>query len=194
MTGQQPFTTDVINSNRALFRYEIIWEKTQAMGFLNAKKMPMRSHENIIVFYKSLPTFNPQKTTVLGEKKRSKMRGKVYEGYSNEKLTMYEYDGTRYPTSVITISNWNGALFGKTNNCVKHPTSKPVELFEYLIKSYTNEGMTVLDNCIGSGTTAIACININRNYIGFELNKEYFELAEKRIADKLSEKQYALFK
>ena len=184
LTGQQPFTTDLINSQRGLFRYEIIWEKTLALGFLNAKKMPMRSHENIVVFYKSLPTFNPQKTTVPNEKKRQKMASHEYKGYSGcSKITMYEYDGSRYPTSVLSMSNWNGALFGDTTTAVKHPTQKPVDLFRWLIATYTNEGDTVLDNCIGSGTTAIACIMEKRNYIGFETNKDYYEYAISRIVE-----------
>lgn len=181
LTGQQPFTTDIIMSNRKNFRYEIIWEKTQAMGFLNAKKMPLRGHENILIFYKKLPTYNPQKISIGEERKRTKMRGRVYDGYSNEKLTLYTYDGTRFPKSVIKISNFNGALFGNVDKAVKHPTQKPVELLDWLIKTYTNEGDTVLDCCMGSGTTGVSCKKNNRHFIGIEKEKSFYDVAVSRV-------------
>lgn len=205
----QPFTTDLINSNRKMFRYEIIWSKTQPLGFLNAKKMPLRAHENILVFYKKLPTYNPIKHKVeredLGRVHGGK-NGKLYEQYIGHKRKNSEYKinglgaygginrniaetyeyietGERYPTDIVKFSNWNGALFGRTNKAVKHPTQKPVPLLEYLVKTYTNDGETVLDNCMGSGSTGVACVNTNRNFIGMELDQQYFEIAKKRIEE-----------
>lgn len=179
----QPFTTDLIVSNRRLFRYEIIWRKTQPQGFLNANKAPLRNHENILVFYKKLPTYNPIKSKVdrtdLGRiRKVNAMRSKQYREMDR---TTWEETGERYPTDVIDFSNWNGALFGKTEGATKHPTQKPVPLCEYLILTYTNPGDTVLDNCMGSGTTGVACVKSGRNFIGMEISPEYFAIAESRI-------------
>lgn len=172
LTGSQPFTTDLINSNRKLFRYEIIWHKTMSTGFLNANKQPLKAHENICIFYKKQPIYNPQKTFKdVPDKGRVRMqtanRAAQYGAFNNG---TYTDDGSRFPNSVLAISNWNGALFGNTDNATKHHTQKPVALFEWLIKTYTNEGMLVLDNCMGEGTTAKACINTGRGYIGFEIN------------------------
>lgn len=203
----QPFTTDLIQSNRKMFRYEIIWEKTQRLGFLNAKKMPMRAHENICVFYKKLPTYNPIKYRVedvpqMG-RTRNGVNGKYYEQYigrtrknSDYKMTVggcfgvvkddnysWTETGERYPGDVIKFSNWNGALFGNTDKHIKHQTAKPVPLLEYLIKTYTNSGETVLDNCMGSGSTGVACVNTGRDFIGIELDPGYFRMAQKRIED-----------
>ena len=184
--SSQPFTTDLIQSNRKMFRYEIIWEKTLPSGFLNAKRMPLRTHENILVFYKKLPTYNPQKTKAersdVGRERRNSGRANQYNEFRNDDWRWVE-DGTRYPTDVIKCSNWNGALFGKTDKATKHPTQKPVALIEYLIRTYTNEGETVLDFTMGSGSTGVACINTNRSFIGIELDAGYFKIAEKRIAD-----------
>lgn len=183
--SSQPFTTDLINSQRKLFRYEIIWEKTQKSGAYNANRMPLKAHDNICVFYKKIPVYNPIKTTIqkndIGRKRiykqnRFKQYGKCAQGE-------YVEDGTRYPTDIIKFSNWNGALFGKTDKAVKHPTQKPVPLLEYLIKTYTNEGDTVLDNCMGSGSTGVACVNTSRNFIGIELDGGYFEIAKSRIEE-----------
>lgn len=181
--SSQPFTTDLINSNRKMFRYEIIWEKTVKSLFLSANKRPLKQHENIIVFYRKQPTYNPIKSHV-DEKARKRVnkvsRSKLYGG---DKETYYTSDGTRFPSDIIKFSNWNGALFGNTDRNVAHPTNKPVDLCEYLIKTYTNEGETMLDNCMGSGTTAVACINTGRNFIGFELDKGYWEISQQRIAE-----------
>lgn len=183
--SQQPFTTDLINSNRKMFRYEIIWEKTSPTNFLNAKKQPLRNHENIVVFYRKAPTYNPIKRIVprndIGRKRTNySTKAQQYNEYRNESYK-YTEDGTRYPLDVIKFSNWNGALFGKTENATKHPTQKPVDLCEYLIKTYTNDGETVLDNCMGSGSTGVACVNAGRNFIGIELDEHYFDVAKQRI-------------
>ncbi|WP_294429909.1 site-specific DNA-methyltransferase [uncultured Treponema sp.] len=191
----QPFATDLINSNRKEFRYDIIWEKTMKCGFFNANKMPLRSHEEILVFYKRLPTYNPQKRKLSEEyiktymvnigqiRKNSKSKtfgGSVYQGTKCEKWEYVE-KGERFPTSIIKFSNWNGALFGNTTKTTKHPTQKPVPLLEYLIKTYTNEGETVLDNTMGSGSTGVACVNTGRNFIGIEKDNYYFCVAKERI-------------
>ena len=185
----QPFTTDLISSNRKLFRYEIIWKKTQPQGFLNANKCPLRNHENIVVFYKHLPTYNPIKSKVkrtdLGRVREvNAMRSKQYREMNR---TTWVETGERYPTDVIEFSNWNGALFGKTKNATKHPTQKPLDLCRYLIETYTNPGDTILDPFMGSGTTGVACVQTGRNFIGIEIDKGYFEIAEKRIHDALQQ-------
>ncbi len=197
--SSQPFTTDLINSNRKMFRYEIIWEKTMRTGFYNAKRMPMRIHENILVFYKHLPTYNPQKYQLtqeyiqehlvpIGRKRKNsdykrEKTGKAWGSVSKEADKKWEYidTGERYPTDIIKYSNYNGNLFGKKINDVKHPTQKPVPLLEYLIKTYSNEGDLVLDNCMGSGSTGVACINTARSFIGIEINEDYFNIAKNRI-------------
>ena len=180
----QPFTTDLIQSNRKMFRYEIIWKKTLPTGFLNARKMPMRYHENICVFYKHLPTYNPIMRKVdrndIGRVRTNGGKAQQYNEFRKEDWA-YTETGERYPSDVIEFSNWNGALFGNTENATKHPTQKPIELLEYLIHTYTNEGDTVLDNCMGSGSTGMACINTGRNFIGMELDENYFCIAKNRI-------------
>ena len=173
-TGQGLFSVNLIKSNEQYYRYTLIWEKTKAGGFLNAKRMPLQAHEDILVFYKKLPTYNPQMIEGKPYTKKAVTNGdgKNY-GKFDRVGTININNGTRCPRSVIKISNDNhGSL---------HPTQKPIELFEYLIKTYTNEGELVLDNCMGSGTTAVACINTKRNFIGFETDTTYCDLANKRI-------------
>lgn len=172
LTASQPFTSTLVNSNLKIFRYEWIWEKNQGVNFLLAKKQPLKVHENILVFYKKQPNYNPQMET--GEPYISG-KGDSGEVTNRVKKTQTNNKGTRYPKTVKKIKREFGL----------HPTQKPVALFEYLIKTYSNENETVLDNCMGSGTTAIACINTNRNYIGFELDKEYYNIAINRIEDAL---------
>ena len=176
LTAQTPFDKVLGVSNLKMLKYEWIWEKTSATGHLNAKKMPMKAHENILVFYKKPPTYNPQKTTGHERKvstAKHKRNSKNSSNYGESSATTYD-STERYPRSVQLFST------DKQKSSL-HPTQKPVALFEYLIRTYTNEGDTVLDNCMGSGTTAIACMNTNRNYIGFELDKDYYELANERI-------------
>ena len=174
LTAQTPFDKVLGVSNLELLRYEWIWDKKIATGFMNARKMPLKQHENILVFYKKLPTYNPQYTK--GEPYTRKRNGKgLGENYSsNTKIVDGEYVGKRFPKSIIIESNAD-----RTNRL--HPTQKPVALFEYLIETYTNKGETVLDNCMGSGTTAVACLNTDRQYIGFELDETYHKLSLERI-------------
>jgi site-specific DNA-methyltransferase (adenine-specific) len=177
--AQGLFYVDLVNSNRKLFRYDWVWDKVLSSGFLNAKRMPLRQHEQIAVFYKRLPIYNPQFT--IGKPLHSKGKSYLKKELKNQNYGQFEAtDDSRagsiekYPTSVLK--------FEKQHPSTQiHPTQKSVYLSEYLIKTYTNEGYVVLDNCIGSGTTAIACLNTKRNFIGFELDKEYYEIANKRI-------------
>lgn len=178
MTTSQPFTTKVINSQPDLFKQNLIWLKTRPSNVFNAKKMFMNWHEDILVFYYNLPTFNPQ--MVKGEpyyrKNYSQDRSLgIYDKTGEHEVWERENKGERYPKSVLEFSN--------PNHNSLHPTQKPVELFEYLIKTYSNEGDTVLDCCAGSGTTAIACLNTKRNYICIEKEPKYFEIMKKRISE-----------
>ncbi|MFH0808680.1 MAG: site-specific DNA-methyltransferase [archaeon] len=174
LTAVQIFASQLVMSRPNLFRYDLIWKKTIASGQLNVNRMPLRTHEHILVFYKNLPTYNQQFT-----------KGKPYtidrkanykgEGYNKQTDSYKENNGFRHPTSVLEFSN--PRIKGG------HPTQKPVELFEWLVKTYTNKGDLVLDNTIGSGTTAIACINTGRAYIGIELSKKYCKMANDRIKE-----------
>jgi len=176
MTSAQPFTTDLINSQRKLFRYDLIYEKTLGSGFLNAKRMPLRYHEEILVFYKKLPTYNPIMTEGVRKKGicKSSDNGENY-GKRTKFNQTYDDKGKRYPKSVIKFST------GNRTKEKYHPTQKPVALFEYLIKTYTNEGDLILDPFAGSGTTGVACKNQNRNYILIEKEEKYCEIGKKRI-------------
>ncbi len=170
LTASQPFTTTLINSNIKHFRYSWTWEKEQGVNFLMAKKQPLKVHEDVCVFSKRQTVYNPQmsegKPYISGKGDSGEVTGRVKKIQTKNK-------GTRYPRSVIQFKRETGL----------HPTQKPVELFEYLIKTYTNEDEVVLDNCMGSGTTAIACINTNRNYIGFEKDTTYYDMANQRIEE-----------
>lgn len=179
--GSQPFTSNLIMSNPSMFRYEIIREKTRPTGYLDAKKRPMKAHENILVFYNKQPKYNPQmtqwhkrKTVSVAQKNKVVTNQAEVYGKADK---FVDYDTTeRYPRSVI-IYSWDRQ--GKAY----HPTQKPVELIEYLIKTYTNEWDLVLDFTIWSWTTAIACINTNRNYLWIEKDKKYVDIANERIAN-----------
>ena len=174
--GQGMFTADLMYSNKKWWKYNLIWDKVLTNGFLNANRMPLRSHEDITIFYNKPPTYNPQK--VLGKKNHTK--GKVKQiknnnyGKHNFVDNSDELGNMKHPKSILTFSKTHPSI-------MLHPTEKPVEVCEWLIKSYTNEGDVVLDNCMGSGTTGVACENTNRKFIGMELNKEYFEQAVNRI-------------
>ena len=177
--AQGVFYVDLVNSNRKLFRYDLIWDKVLTSGFLNAKRMPLRQHEQIAVFYKKLPKYNPQFTS--GKPLHSK--GKTYKDKPivNQNYGVFHTaDDSRagstekYPTSILK--------FQKPHPSISvHRTQKSVELLEWLINTYTNAGETVLDNCMGSGSTGVACINTNRNFIGYELDEHYFQIAKERL-------------
>ena len=171
--GSQPFTTDLINSNRKMFKYELIWDKVQGKQPFLAKIQPMKSHENIIVFGKSKLIYNPQKRK--GKPYTDKRKGQIAktEHFQKFERQSYENKDTRYPVTILEFNN--------PNTKGMHPTQKPVALFEYLIKTYTNEGDIVLDNCAGSGTTGVACKNLNRNFILIEKEQEYIDIINKRL-------------
>ncbi|MFZ4540129.1 DNA-methyltransferase [Propionivibrio sp.] len=184
LTASQPFTTKLISSNMKDFRYEWIWDKYTPTGFLNVRRMPLKQHENIAVFYEKLPTYNPQKY------KKPYLAARTGKGFTKEgddiKSGVYgsglvNGSGFRseyaHPKTIIYQPTGNG--LDKKNNV--HPTQKPVALMEYLIRTYTNEGETVLDNTMGSGTTGVACINTGRKFIGIERDDKYFAIAKARI-------------
>ena len=170
LMASQPFTSALVMSNVGMFRYDLKWIKTQATGFYNANRMPLRAHEDIIVFYQSLPSYNPQKTA--GEPYVQK-RGSASEVYQGKDLSVTVNEtGMRHPLS------WR--VFQRDADKT-HPTQKPVALMEYLIRTYTNPGETVLDFTCGSGTTGVACVNTSRKFIGIERDPEYFTVAQSRI-------------
>lgn len=185
LTASNPFDKYLAMSNIDNFRYDWIWHKNKATGHLNASKIPLKAHEYVLVFYRKLPTYNPQLTS--GHKPMNAVRPKK-DIPEPDKLRNYGHVGStknypggetvRYPRTVLDIPVINNDDPKKF-----HPTQKPVELSEYFIKTYTNEGDVVLDNCMGSGSTGIACINLNRDFIGIELEKEYFDMASKWISE-----------
>lgn len=173
-TAQMPFTAYLINTNYKDFKYTLVWEKSKATGYLNAKKQPMRAHEDIVVFYRKQCKYNPQMLEGKPYNKGCAVRDTLAYGKQEKAVLVKNDSGMRYPRSVqyFVTAESEGKL---------HPTQKPIALFEWLIKTYSNEGDVILDPCFGSGTTAIACINLNRKFIGFEKDKEYFNVAKKRI-------------
>lgn len=200
--GSEPFTSKLICSNIEHFKHDWVWEKQKASNFMLAKKQPLKYHENICVFSYGTPAYIPQKYPVLEleeimtydkNQMKNMMENREYDRFAkidrrktvNDPVTNKEHlgndiirnrnadDGTRYPKSVLKIN--------KSINKNIHPTEKPVALLEYLIKTYSNEDDVVLDNCMGSGSTGIACINLNRNFIGIEKDEKYFNLAKERL-------------
>lgn len=173
------FTADLMQSNKKRWKYNLVWKKgNRPTGFLNAKKQPLRINEDICVFYEKQPTYNPQFT--IGDKCHSRGgagnsrdkqgRNGCYGEFKNTPVVM---TNEKYPLSIIDIPKEHPQKY--------HPTQKPVALLEYLVKTYTNEGDVVLDNCMGSGSTGVACVNTKRSFIGIELDKQYFDIAKQRI-------------
>lgn len=180
MTASQPFTSVLSCSNLPMLKESLVWEKTTATGHLNAKSKFMRAHEDILVFYSKPPTYNPQMTH--GHERKVALRvdraEKLSDCYGNQKGET-SYDSTsRYPRSVIKTST-------DKQKSKLHPTQKPVSLMEYLIKTYTNEGETVLDFTAGSFTTGVAAVNLGRKFIGVEMDQGYFEIGVNRVAEAL---------
>ncbi len=179
--AQGMFTAQLMMSNKKMWRYNLVWDKVRATGFLNANRMPLRYHEDICIFYDKLPTYNPQMESLNGREPNHP------QGHGNhiEKNSCYgkvgrinpTYENKKHPRSIIRINavHCNEGQF--------HPTQKPVDLLRYLILTYTKSGGVILDNCMGSGTTAVACIKEKRHYIGFELNEEYYKKACERIKE-----------
>ena len=220
--AQGMFTAQLMMSNPKMWRYNLIWDKiNRSTGFLNANRCPLRIHEDIVIFYKSQPTYNPQFTFgqvnhkrggcrelykqnksgggiwkddkrrqeerrgyVLTGKRRDGVSGARNRCYGNFTVTETRIANEKYPTSIIRVDKEHDGNY-------HHPTQKPVELIRWLVRTYTNEGDLVLDNCMGSGTTAVACIKEKRHFIGYEITKEYFDIAQERI--KIEQSQLTLF-
>lgn len=197
LTASQPFTSALVMSNPGWFKYCWVWEKSKPSDHINCKNKPLKSHEDVAIFSPATTAnrsdrrmvYNPQGLVYEpGRKERhatisSKDGGVI--GFRPSHVPSYDFEYRNYPRSVLKVANPN-------NNTI-HPTQKPVALFEYLIRTYTNEGDTVLDNCVGSFTTAIACLNTNRGYICIEKDAKYFEIGKKRIAEWLDKKSSELF-
>ena len=177
--GSEPFSTMIRMSNLSEFRYDWIWEKSQGANFVHAKIKPLKIHETISVFYGDIKTiYNPQGLRPCHKVKSNSAKfGTNIRDWNHADEYVQEWEN--YPTSILRYSNPAGRERF-------HPTQKPVELIRYLVRTYTNEGDLVLDNCIGSGTTAVACIKEKRHFIGMELNKEYYDIACKRVKNELS--------
>lgn len=187
LTASQPFTSALVMSNPNEFRYCWVWQKNRGTGFLDAKKRPLKTHEDVVVFFRQQPIYNPQKklgkpshSTGISTGRKQREKSAIYHGKSDTVPT--DVSGMKFPTSVLQFDG-----LPPSKGLRQHPTQKPVALMEYLIRTYTNEGMTVLDNTMGSGTTGVACVHTNRNFIGIERDAAYFAIAEKRIAEALAE-------
>jgi site-specific DNA-methyltransferase (adenine-specific) len=197
LTASQPFTTDVINSNREMFKYCWVWEKPIASGFLNAKHHPLKAYEDVVVFSEGtitngssrrmpyFPQMAPGKAYSIVDKGKAGDKGQAYVGVGVMKVGHIRGQEGRFPRSVIKIPN------NSTNRI--HPTQKPTALFEYLIRTYTNEGETVLDSCFGSGTTPVACLNTNRRCIAIEMDETYFNAGTERVNKRIAELKDTLF-
>lgn len=182
LTASQPFTSALVMSNPPLFKYELIWEKSKASGFLLARKTPMKAHESVLVFSRGVPPYFPQMVPgrpYSGEKRAGRLGSNtaVFNAVPNPTFRRGSPTGERFPRSVLYFKT------PESEGAAIHPTQKPVALMEYLIRTYTDEGETVLDNTMGSGTTGVACVNTNRAFIGIELDTTYFAIAERRIAE-----------
>ncbi len=171
ITATQPFSSALVASNFYLFKYQWVWVKTKITGVLNAKRMPVRKHEQVLVFYEKPPTYNAQG---LVEVNRVTKQGGCSDNYGQRNTAPYVQQYTNWPRDVLEISSEGKNV---------HPTQKPVALMEYFILTYTNEGDTVLDFCMGSGTTGIACANTGRKFIGIELDEKYFDIAVNRMTE-----------
>ena len=175
LTASQPFTSALVMSNTKDFRYAWVWEKSAATGHLNAKRMPMKQHEDILVFSKNSAPYYPQNLVPFNKITKRGNNGTNFGVSGNENFQEF----TNYPRSILRFQN---------DSKTSHPTQKPVALMEYLIRTYTNEGEVVLDNCMGSGTTGVACVNTGRHFVGIEKDPDYFAIAEKRITEAQNER------
>ena len=192
LTSSQPFTTTLIESNKNNFAFAWVWDKKFGANFVQAKRQPIKTHEDVLIFTNGgmQPNYYPQ--MIKRDKPIKKGGNKQSEAIPiarTENAKLFGEQGReyneKYPTSIVQFNVRKGRGL--------HPTQKPVELMEYLVKTYTNEGEVILDNTMGSGTTGVACVNTNRNFIGIELDDKYFEIAERRITDAIREKQLTLF-
>jgi len=179
--GSQPFTSAIVMSNPKWFRYEWIWENNRAPNFVFGNKQPLKKHENVVVFYNKQPTYNPQKTkNPKGEEKRHLYKSSATKSGKevNNATPEYASKGSTYEADMLLPKS---VFYFKKPQKPLHPTQKSIECLEYLIKTYSNENEIVLDNCMGSGTTGVACKNLNRSFIGIEMDDKYFEIAKERI-------------
>lgn len=171
--GSQPFTTLLISSNMKNFRYCLVWEKNKFSDFLNAKRKPMKTNEDIAIFYKKQPTYNPQYWySTPYERWNTQSAIDKQTNYGKHKQNKVKSDGRRLPTTVLKFNRVERP---------DHPTQKPVDLLEWLIKTYSNEGDTVLDNCMGVGSTGVAAVQTGRHFVGIELNEEYFKKSHEAL-------------
>lgn len=175
LTASQPFTSALVMSNPKCFRHEWVWNKKRGGNFFAVKREPLRIHESVLVFSARTPPYNPQFTTGKPYKISRRNEGAQGGAYGTQKRTGMINEGIRHPITIIE--------YGSSNASKVHPTQKPIALMEYMIRTYTQEGETVLDNCMGSGTTGVACANTGRKFIGIERDDKYFEIASKRISD-----------
>ena len=176
MTASQPFTSALVMSNVKMFKYTWVWEKSTKTNFLNAKHQPLRKHEDVLVFSDGKTTYNPQGLQDKNSFTRQGSKETDNYGAQDRSAGGYFQEKTGYPDSVLSIKS-------HASKESVHPTQKPVALMEYLIRTYTNEGQTVLDFTMGSGTTGVACMNTGRNFIGIEMDADYFDIAASRIAE-----------
>lgn len=172
LTASQPFTSTLVASNPAWFRYDLVWDKVGTTGFANAKRMPLRRHESVLVFYARQPTYNPAMEVRGAPRNKGGSRGD--KGVYRIAHSAPAFNNTYYPTSIVTVSN-------ASKKGVVHPNQKPVPLLEWLVRTYSNEGDTVLDNTMGSGSTGVACMNTGRRFVGIEQDQRYFGIARDRI-------------
>lgn len=182
LTATNPFASELVMSNKEWFKYEWIWDKEQGTNQFLKDYQPLRKHEQVLVFYKERPTYNP--IMVKSWRREIKIRQETNDkitGVESKDKTPYDSKGYKYPTTILPINrpHWREGRF--------HSCQKPILLMQYLIETYTNEGDIVLDNCMGSGTTGIACINTSRRFIGIELEQEYFNIAKERIENTYNE-------
>lgn len=185
LTGQNKFSARLILSNEKLHRYNLVWDKQLVSGFLNANKMPLRVHEDIIIFYKKLPVYNPQKVKGQVNHSKGRMKTNKNNNYGEYVVVDNHFGEMKHPKSLISFQKVH------PSKCL-HATEKPVKLMEWLIKTYTNTGDLVLDNCMGSGTTIIACLNLNRDFIGIELDERYFKSAKQRVENHIKKEELCL--
>lgn len=185
------FLFELATSNMCDYRYKWCWLKNCGTGFLNAKKMPLKTHEDILIFYQQLPTYNPQKFFREPSKRDGLTGSKNYQMFRNGFIKKHyeSADGSRYPLDVI----FSKTPYAGGEGDKSHPQQKPVDLLEYLIRTYTNEGETVLDATMGSGSTGVACANTNRNFIGFEIEKNFYDIAQKRLEKAIADREQRLF-
>ena len=199
MTATEPFSAEAIVSNKKLFRYDLIWEKSIATGFLNAKKMPLRGHEQVLIFYKKLPTYNPQKhflkTPSFKKAVKSGTQSRLSSNYGkfDSNIQHGNSDGSRYPRSVFHVEVEAAFFDSSKAGLTKHPTQKPLNLMSYLAATYSNLGDSVFDPFMGSGTTGVACVNSGLKFVGIEQDETYFNSAYDRIKEAVKIKPSRFF-